>query len=93
MKKQPYAHFKPVSVLVSVTKVALFRVIVHSSSKEEFHIPSKASARLALVVSELAPGLLKDLLTTSTVRALEHLAIKLLNAKRAGQLMTGVFVV
>lgn len=88
-RKAPYAHFAPVSIVFSVTKTLLVRVIVHSASKEEFHIPEKASARLRLVASELGPGTLKDILITSTARTYEHVAATVLTAKKAGQLMRG----
>jgi hypothetical protein len=88
-RKQPYAHFKPVSLVFSVTKVALIRVIVHSSSKEHFHVPEKSSARAQLLLSELGPGFIKDILITSTARGYEYAAVKYLTPKRAGQLMRG----
>lgn len=88
-RKDPYGQFKPVSLLFSVSKVALLRVVARSGSDKAFQPPKTAKGAVQLILTEIGPGFVKDVLISSTARSYEYVAIQNLTPKQAGRLMRG----
>jgi hypothetical protein len=54
-------------------------------------MPSGGANAAKLIVGELLPGFLRDVLVSSTARGIEHVVVKTLPLKIAGQLMRGEY--
>ncbi len=90
-RKAPFAHFHLSALGVSLGKAlvmqALHRVAAHDAPK----MPSGGANAAKLIVGELLPGFLRDVLVSSTARGIEHVVVKTLPLKIAGQLMRGEY--
>ena len=87
-RKAPFAHFSPIALTVSLGKVLIIRGYTHLEHKEG-QAPAGNTNIAKLIASEIAPGFVRDVLTTTTARGIEHIVVAKVSIKTAGRLMRG----
>jgi hypothetical protein len=89
-RKRPFAHFTAAALGVSLGKSLLIRAIMCIETHDMPKLPKGGANMVKVVAQAVVPGMVKDVLVSSTARGIEHVVVQQCSLKLAGQLMRGM---